>query len=420
MDEPIIEFKGVSKRFGDKTVLNDVSFQIFEGEITTLIGKSGTGKSVTLKHLIGLLAPDSGIIYYRGHPLNRLGRRRRRDYMGKISYMFQNNALFDAMTVYQNVAFPLEQTTRLSREEIRRRVMDKLERTDLVAVADRFPSELSGGMQKRVAFSRALVTEPSIVLFDEPTTGQDLIRRNAILSMISEYKIKFNFTAVIISHDIPDVLFISNRVLVLHEGHIVFQGTPSAFESFNHPYVDEFVHSLEGFQRHMPALYSRRNFKMRYKNALNLKSAEASFVVVIFGIAHFDTLCKRVGHTTGQMLVKELGMVISRHFDAVGGFSTRQRQSRFMTVLPFSDYEESRGILEGFVTELRDKGFEYVRLKNREGGKDTTEGVYRITVVAGMAQGQGASEGIPDVLERARRNLFEIGQFQCMEGRCSL
>ena len=419
MDNPIIEFKNVVKRFGDKTVLDGVSFTLNEGEITTIIGKSGTGKSVMLKHLIGLMEPDSGNLYYRGQELASLKGRQRRKYLGQMSYMFQGNALFDSMTVFENVAFPLEQTTRLSKEEIKRRVMDKLEKTDLVDVAHRFPSELSGGMQKRVAFSRALVTDPGIVLFDEPTTGQDLIRRNAILSMISEYKSKFNFTAVIISHDLPDVLFISNRVVVLYEGKIVFQGAPDAFEDFDHPYVDEFVHSLEGFQKHMPELYSRRNFKLRYKNALRLKPAESSYVVAIFSISDFGILCEKVGHTTGYSLVKELGMIISNHFDAVGGFSTRQRRSRFMTVLPFSTASEASDLIEAFSRDLAEDGFDYIKLKNKD-LNPLDAPVYKITVMAGMAEGRVAKDGINDVLERARENLFEIGNFKCVAGRCSL
>jgi phospholipid/cholesterol/gamma-HCH transport system ATP-binding protein len=418
MDKPIIEFNNVVKRFGDKTVLNGVSFTLNEGEITTIIGKSGAGKSVMLKHLVGLMKPDSGTLFFKGQDIATLKRGQRQSYMGQMSYMFQGNALFDSMTVFENVAFPLEQTSRLSKGEIKRRVMDKLEKTDLVEMAHRFPSELSGGMQKRVAFSRALITDPAIVLFDEPTTGQDLIRRNAILSMIADYKIRFNFTAVIISHDIPDVLFISNRVLVLHEGKIVFQGSPDAFEEFEHPYVDEFVHSLEGFQKHMPGIYSKRNFKMRYKNALRLKPAEASYVVAIFSIADFPILCKKVGYTTAHSLVKELGMIISRHFDAVGGFSTRQRRSRFMTLLPFSNYREAREMIDAFGADLMENGFEYVKFKNKNNALDTP--VYKIRVMTGIAEGITAKDGINHVLENARNNQFEIGNFQCVAGRCSL
>ena len=234
-EAPLIEFRKISKTFGEKTVLDQVELKIYKGEITTIIGKSGTGKSVLLKHIIGLMKPDSGQILFHGRDTASLRGKSRLAHIQQMSYMFQNNALFDSMTVFDNVAFPLRQTTSLNETHIKEKVIQLLEKTDLTDFVDKFPSELSGGMQKRVAFSRALVTDPDIVLFDEPTTGQDLIRRNAILSMISEYKEKFGFTAVIISHDIPDVLFISNRVLILHEGEIVFQGTPGGFGGIQTP-----------------------------------------------------------------------------------------------------------------------------------------------------------------------------------------
>ncbi len=418
-EAPLIEFINITKAFGEKTVLNNVNLNIYKGEITTIIGKSGTGKSVLLKHIIGLMKPDSGTILFNGRDTATLRGKERMAHLKQMSYMFQNNALFDSMSVFDNVAFPLRQTTFLSEMSIKEKVLDMLEKTDLADFAHKFPSELSGGMQKRVAFSRALVTDPAIVLFDEPTTGQDLIRRNAILSMLSEYKNKFGFTALIISHDIPDVLFISSRVLVLHEGDIVFQGTPAEFEDFEHPYVDEFVHSLETFKDHMSGIYSKRNFKMRYNNVLNRKSDESPYVVVIFSISSFRELCGKIGHTTAHELIKELGMIISRHFDAVGGFSTRQRRSRFMTVLPFSNIEESRQMLDEFVIELRENGFEYIKLKNR-GSDGNFEEFYKITVIAGMAEGESSTEGINAVLKKARQNLFEIGRFQCIEGKCCL
>ncbi len=210
---PLIEFRNVTKRFGDRTILDGVDFKIYEGEVTTLIGLSGTGKSVTLKHIIGLLKPDAGEILYQGKPIHRMSRQEWNDYVGRVSYMFQNNALFDAMTVFENVALPLKRTTQVGRKEIVARAMARIEQTELADVAHKYPSEISGGMQKRAALARALVTDPQIVLFDEPTTGQDPIRKNAILGMIAEYKRKIGFTAVLISHEIPDVFFISNRIL---------------------------------------------------------------------------------------------------------------------------------------------------------------------------------------------------------------
>jgi len=248
METPLIVFKNVSKQFGAKKVLDQVNLEIFKEQVTTLIGKSGSGKSVTLKHIIGLMEPDEGTILIQGRDIQGLSREERASIYHGISFMFQNNALFDSMTVFDNVAFPLRQTTDMRGQEIAERVHAMLKKMDLKGVAEKYPAELSGGMQKRVALARALITDPKIVLFDEPTTGQDIVRRNAILSMIAHYQREQGFTAVIISHDIPDIFFISNRVLVLYEGKIVFQGTPEDLEDFDHPFVDEFLASITGFQ----------------------------------------------------------------------------------------------------------------------------------------------------------------------------
>src|SRR4030065_1164368 len=161
------------------------------------------------------------------------------------------------------MALLLRQTTHLSQKAVEGRVRARIEQMELTDVAQNYPSELSGGMQKRVALSRALVIDPKMVLFDEPTTGQDVIRRNAILSMIAQYQRQFGFTAVLISHDVPDVFFISNRILALDQGKIIFQVTPEQFAEFDHPFIAEFVHSLEDFQEHLTGIQSKRQFKAR-------------------------------------------------------------------------------------------------------------------------------------------------------------
>jgi phospholipid/cholesterol/gamma-HCH transport system ATP-binding protein len=225
MEAPLIEFRDVTKRFGEKTVFEGINLRIYENQITTIIGKSGTGKSVLLKHIIGLLKPDGGAILFQGKAVDEMKRGEWDGLLSRISYLFQSNALFDSMTVFDNVALPLRQTTNLAKKEIREKVMTRLEQTELAEVADKYPSELSGGMQKRVALARALVTSPKIVLFDEPTTGQDPIRKNAILSMVAQYRSRFGFTAVMVSHDIPDVYFISDRIILLWERGVAFEGT---------------------------------------------------------------------------------------------------------------------------------------------------------------------------------------------------
>ena len=287
--QPLIEFRNVTKRFGERTILDGVNFSIYPGEVTTIIGLSGTGKSVTLKHIIGLLTPDSGEILYQGKPINRMSKPEWTDYISRISYMFQNNALFDSMTVFENVALPLKRTTRLSRKEIESKAMTRIDQAELREVAHKYPSEISGGMQKRAALARAMVTDPQIVLFDEPTTGQDPIRKNAILQMIAQYKKKYGFTAVLISHEIPDVFFISNRVLALYGKQIVFQGPPEEFEKFDHPFQNEIVRSLENFAEELTGLYSRRHFKIRYQSDL-AKRSDDSYAVLVFSFDNMDAI----------------------------------------------------------------------------------------------------------------------------------
>jgi phospholipid/cholesterol/gamma-HCH transport system ATP-binding protein len=408
MNNPLIAFANVTKRFGQHTVLHDVNLQIDEGHITTIIGKSGSGKSVLLKHMIGLLTPDEGQVFFQGVPLHEMSKRSWNAYRRQISFMFQHNALFDSMTVFENVALPLRQTTRLNRKTIEEKVMARIEQTELSDVAHHYPAELSGGMQKRVALSRALVTDPKIVLFDEPTTGQDMIRRNAILSMIVEYQKKFGFTAVLISHDVPDVLFISHRILALYEGAIIFQGTPEELETFEHPFMDEFLHSLESFQDHLTGPYSKRQFKMRYREAWNVKHQPETYVIALIALDEFDLLCERLGHTTAQEVIQSLGTTINTFFRAVGGFSVRRSRSEFATVLPFADLNEAEHLLDDFVAALQ-KQHLWKRLAR--GARPTDQGC-ELSVSAGLAEGT-SSEEIDPILARAESLRRTIVRFPC-------
>jgi phospholipid/cholesterol/gamma-HCH transport system ATP-binding protein len=243
---PLIQFIKVSKCFGETIVLREVNLSIYRGEITTVIGKSGVGKSVLLKHIVGLLQHDSGQILIEGRALGAMTKRQRREFKQRISYMFQGNALFDSLTVYENIALPLAETSALKTAVIRQRVLTKLEQLELTGLEQKYPSQLSGGMKKRVALARALVTEPQIVLFDEPTTGLDPIRKNGVHAMIADYQKTFGFTGVIVSHEIPDVFQISQRVAMLDEGRILFEGTPSALMAMPDDTIQRFIQGLAG------------------------------------------------------------------------------------------------------------------------------------------------------------------------------
>lgn len=264
MKVPLIEFRNVTKSFGENVVLNAINLKIYENEITTIIGKSGTGKSVLLKHIIGLMIPDEGTIFFKGKPINGMKSREWDECRMQISYMFQNNALFDSMTVFENIALPLNQTSSLKKNEIEKRVMARIEQMELADVVNKYPAELSGGMQKRVALARALITDPAIVLFDEPTTGQDPVRKNAILSMIAHYRKQFGFTAVLISHDIPDIFYVSDRVLVLWERKVGFQGTFEELSQIDHPMMREFKNSIADLSDELTGELSKKMLRSRY------------------------------------------------------------------------------------------------------------------------------------------------------------
>jgi phospholipid/cholesterol/gamma-HCH transport system ATP-binding protein len=410
MDTPLIEFKDVTKRFGPRTVLERVNLQIYEGQVTTIIGLSGSGKSVLLKHIIGLLKPDEGTILFKGKPLTTMKKKEKAASLPQISYMFQDNALFDSMTVYENIALPLRETTNLKKAEIDLRVTARIEQLELSDAANKYPSELSGGMQKRAALARALVIDPKIVLFDEPTSGQDPVRKNAILSMIAKYQRKFGFTAILVSHEIPDVYFISNRILALYDQAIVFQGTPEELENFDHPFKDEVILSLEGLQEELTGLYSKRQFKVLYHDQLKQKTLGDTYSVVVFTLEEMDAISTSLGHEAAQEAIRSLGVSIDKHFGAMGGFSTRRHADEFVTVLPYSDLIEVESMLKDFIDDIQEQGIRGIWAGVRKPA--ATEVYVEFVILAGIAQGQ-PSEEIDSVMDSAKYQQKEIARIRC-------
>ncbi|RNC69335.1 MAG: ABC transporter ATP-binding protein [Desulfuromonadales bacterium] len=243
----MIKLVDIEKSFDSQVVLNRLSLEIPTGKITAVIGPSGEGKSVLLKHMIGLMKPDRGKVYIDGDDITVMRRWELNHVREKFGMLFQNAALFDSMTVFENVAFPLEEKTRLSRVEIRDKVHDALEHVGLKSVDKKYPDELSGGMKKRVGLARALLLNPRIILFDEPTTGLDPIICRAIHQLIKDTHTQFGFTAVIVSHEIPEIFDISDNVAMLYKGQIIEMGTPDEIQRSEHPVVRQFITgSLEG------------------------------------------------------------------------------------------------------------------------------------------------------------------------------
>ena len=237
----MIRVQGLHKSFGSQPVLRGLDLDIATGEIMVVIGRSGGGKSVLLKHLVGLLRPDAGTVAVDGVEITRLRGGELDRVRERYGVVFQGGALFDSMSVAENVAFPLREKTKLGRAEIWGRVKEKLEQVGLKGMGGKNPAEISGGMRKRVSIARALVTEPEIVFFDEPTTGLDPILVNTIHHLIVELHRKFRFTAVMVSHEIPEIFEIADRVAMLHDGVIVEVGPPDAVRASANPIVQQFI-----------------------------------------------------------------------------------------------------------------------------------------------------------------------------------
>lgn len=249
-----LEVRGLCLAFGDREILAGVDLAVPRGAVVSVFGKSGTGKSVFLKCLAGLLTPDAGDICFDGRLLRVREPRAREEFRRRCSYLFQHNALFDSLTALENVALPLEQTRRLPDHEIHGRAREALRRLELENHCDHFPGEMSGGMQKRLALARAIVTRPEIVLFDEPTAGLDPVRRNTVFEMIARYRREFNFTAVVVTHDVPEALVASDRVALLDEGRVHFQGAPEAFVTSADPVVRAFRDSASALRDKISSL----------------------------------------------------------------------------------------------------------------------------------------------------------------------
>lgn len=237
----LVRFDRVSKSFGAQAVLRDLTLEIEAGATTVVLGPSGAGKSVLLKHIVGLLRPDSGEVHFAGRRVDNLSERRLREARRHIGFLFQMSALFDSMTVEENIAFPLAEHTSLTREERRERVARALATVGLEGVQPKLPAELSGGQRKRAALARAIILEPALMLYDEPTTGLDPIRSDGINELIVKLRDDLGITGIVVTHDLVSARRVADRVVMLHDGRIAADGTFEALERSREEYVRRFL-----------------------------------------------------------------------------------------------------------------------------------------------------------------------------------
>lgn len=244
----MIKIIDLHKSFNGQTVLDGINLEAPTGKITLVIGKSGVGKSVLLKHIIGLLKPDKGQVLVDDLDVTHLQGRQLQEIRKRFAYLFQGGALFDSLNVFENIAFPLREKTRLPEAEIARKVQERLEQMNLSPeVGNKLPDELSGGMKKRVALARAMIQEPEIILFDEPVTGLDPPMSNTVFHLIKKTHAASGYTALVVAHDIPEVFQIADFVAMLHQGRIIAYGGPDEIQHHPDPVVQSFIRGEPDF-----------------------------------------------------------------------------------------------------------------------------------------------------------------------------
>ena len=239
--ESMVEIDNIYKAFDEKQVLEGVTCRIPTGKISVVMGPSGTGKSVLLRHIVGLLYPDRGDVRVAGKSVPRLNEEELLELRRNVGMLFQDGALFSSMNLYDNVAFPLRQHTKKSEAEIKEIVMQRLEEVGLADAVKKMPNELSGGMRKRAGFARALVLEPEILLFDEPDSGLDPVRTALLCDLIKQIQQKYKSTGIVISHDISSVFNIGDHIILLHGGKVVDQGSKEELQKSTNPVTQQFI-----------------------------------------------------------------------------------------------------------------------------------------------------------------------------------
>jgi phospholipid/cholesterol/gamma-HCH transport system ATP-binding protein len=319
--------------------------------------------------------------------------REKKDLKRKFSYVFQDTALFDFLTVFENVSLPLVEREGTSPAEVHRRVRDKLHQLDLHDIDGNYPSQLSGGMKKRVALARALVTDPEIVLFDEPTTGLDPIRKNAVHSMILDYQRRFGFTGVVVSHEIPDIFFISQRVAMIDEGRIRFEGTPEEIQQASDPEVRNFIEGLESPRDELTGIASHSLGQKRLLQEMSrLQRHEIPFSIVLMAMANREDIDRIAGHVAGQTAFKLFANHVTQN-TYITDTCFRFDINKILVVLPDTGEEQARDFCRKIFRTMENTAlFESI---------EAVKG-FRYSVSAGVAQARKGSD-LEDLIADAQK-----------------
>jgi phospholipid/cholesterol/gamma-HCH transport system ATP-binding protein len=257
MSQHLLEVRNAAKAFDEKVVLKDVSVHVDEGETLSILGKSGTGKSVLLKLVVGLLDPDHGEFYYRGTNLLSLNERELNEIRKKIGFLFQGAALFDSMSVGENLEMYLKKHTTFTKGEMEKKIRRALELVGLAEVIDSMPSELSGGMRKRAGLARSIVLEPEMILYDEPTTGLDPVTAASIAELILSLQMQLKVASIVVTHDLPTAYTVTDRAVVLSEGHKIFDGDIEDLRHADDEFLNEYLESTKVDRHHREMLLKK-------------------------------------------------------------------------------------------------------------------------------------------------------------------
>ncbi len=400
MAHPLIQLIDIYKKFGEKEVLSGISLSIYKGKITSIIGKSGEGKSVLLKHIIGLIESDSGTILFNNVPYSRMKKGEKKALKKKFSYMFQETALFDSMTIYENIALPLKEQYIIPPEEIKKRVEKGMHQLDLTDIGNKYPSQISGGMKKRVALARALVTEPEIVLFDEPTTGLDPIRKNAVHSMISDYQKRLGFTGVVVSHEIPDIFYISQHVAMLDKGKIIFEGSPDELQESSDATIRRFIRGVSINEDELTGMMPKPQAEKRFHEEMaRMRRHRNVFSIILLTIENLYEITKMAGYEAEQT--------------ALGTFSSRVRKclretdicsrlglNTIMVMLPQTDKEGAKEVCGKMAKAFSNEKFTWI--------KEYPGFCFSVSVGIAEAEQDKPIEALLDEAESGKNTIYEL------------